>query len=160
MYKYWEKLLKIHNINFDKEDLEELVNNNELVYNHLRTNINPKSVYEGGGKIMHNYKNQKIIFFKTIDEYSTIYSIKEFNNNEKMDRVLIIIENDQNQAIIQNLSNYDTCFSINKNKLNGSMILDISIDFIKSLKNRYNLKKIVLTDNSNKPCIGGNKIKL
>lgn len=160
MYKYWERILLLHNISFNKQDLEDLVQNNELIYNHLRYNLIPKSVYSGGGKIIYNYKNEQIVFFKSVDEYSTIYSIKELNNNEKMDCVLIIIEKDQKQAIIQNLSNYETCFSANKNKLNGSIMLDIAIDFIKSLKSRYSLTKIVLTDNSNKSCKNGNKIKL
>jgi hypothetical protein len=156
MYKYWKKILDLHNISFAKKYFSNLIQMNENQFSHLP---HPNAIYDGG-KIVHNYKGKEIIFFKTVDEYNTIYSIKELNNDEEMDCVLILIEKNLNHAVINNISNYKTCIGKNKNFLSGSNLLDISIDFIKSLKPRYNLKKILLTDNSNKPCVSGKKIKL
>ena len=157
MYKYWIKILDLHNIPYVKQYLTDLFYNQELIY---RQTENHKSNYIGGGKVLYTHNNKKIIFYKTMDEYSIIYSIKEYNLDYKLDCLIIIIEKEQNLAVISGISNYNTCLNYDKTKLNGHNLLDIAINFIKYIALRYDIKSITLTDNSNKPCIKGNKIKL
>jgi len=160
MLNYWKRVFEAHNILYTKEDLDDMANNQELEYSIYNYKLNPTKLYSGGGKVAHIYDNRQIIFFKTSDEYSTIYSLKENNKESEMDCILIIIEKELNQAVISNISAYPKCIDAKINKLNGHRLLDIAIDFIKSLKRRYNLKRIRLTDNSTKGCSTGNKIKL
>ncbi len=157
---YWDTILKLHNIQISNIKYDGLNNIDfEYINNSDLSKEKPLSLYLGGGKIIYTYKNDKYIFFKTKDNINIIYSIKELNNNELMDCVLIIIEKEAGIAHINNISNYDKCIN-DKKKINGSEILDVSIDFIKYVKNKYKIKKIRLKDNSYKICKGGNKMEL
>lgn len=158
MYKYWQKILNIHNIQITNNTINNLIDDDFENIDKLM-NENPKAVYSGGSKVIHKYKNEKYIFFKSTDNINTTYSIKELNNEEEMDCILISIEKNTKIAIINNISGYEKCINENR-KLNGSDLLDVSIDLIKYLKNKYNLKKIRLKDNSLKPCKGTKKIEL
>lgn len=154
---YWTKILKIHNINISNDKID-LLNNLDFENVNELVKENPKAIYKGGGKIAHTFANEKYIFFKSTDHINTTYSIKELNNEEEMDCILIIIEKNTNIATIGNISNYEKCINENK-KINGSELLDVGIDFIKYIKNKYAVKKIRLKDNSLKSC-KGNRIEL
>jgi hypothetical protein len=158
MYKYWLKILNIHNIPITNNMINNLINDDFENIEEI-INENPKAVYKGGGKILHKYKNEKYVFFKSKDNINTIYSIKELNDEKEMDCILISIEKNTKTAIINNISGYEKCINDNR-QINGSDLLDVSIDFIKFLKNKYDLKKIRLKDNSFKSCKGGKKIEL
>lgn len=158
MYKYWLKILNIHNIKVTNDIINNLINDDFENIQEI-INENPKAVYKGGGKVLHKYKNEKYLFFKSKDSINTTYSIKELDDEKEMDCVLISIENPTKTAIINNISGYEKCVNDNR-KINRSDLLVVSIDFIKFLKNKYGIKKIRLKDNSLKLCKSGNKIVL
>ena len=157
---YWGKILDIHNIPKIK-GYHEILNNIdfELINNSDLSRTNPIPVYTGGGKIAYIHDNEEYNFFKSEDKYNIIYSIKELNNDELMDCLLLVIEKDAHIAYIQNLSNYEKCVNDNR-KINGSDLLNVGISFIKYMKNKYKLKKIRLKDTSNKICKVGQKFEL
>ena len=158
MYKYWQKILNTHNIPITNNTINNLIDDDFENIDKLM-NENPKAVYNGGGKIIHKFNNEKYMFFKSSDNINTTYSIKELNNEEEMDCILISIEKNTKTAIINNISGYEKCVNDNR-KINGSDLLNVAISFIKYIKNKYKLKKIRLKDNSLKPCRGIKKIEL
>ena len=47
-------------------------------------------------------------------------------------------------ASIKNINAYPECYDTKNTQMNGSLLLDIALEFIKFMKNRYNIKKIIL----------------
>lgn len=166
MISYWAKVFDTHNIKFTQNTLEEFrnissfENNSNQMYATPIAQYNMSKILYGGDRTTYSYKNRKIAFFKSEDKFSTIYSLKEYNNEEQLDCLVIIIEKNSNRAIINNISAYENCKDSSNKIFSGSELLEIAISFIKSLKPRYNLNKIRLTDNSHKPCITGKKLVL
>jgi len=163
MISYWAKVFKTHNIAFNLNNLQEFRditnfknNNGQLYATPIPQYDTPKILY-GGSKIIHMHNNKKVVFFKSDDSFATIYSLKEYNNETQVDCLVIMIEKNSNRAIINGISALENCKDDANKVYSGSELLEIAISFIKSLKSRYNLKKIKLTDNSHKPCIGGSK---
>ena len=95
---YWNTILKLHNIQIP--NIKYYIINNvdfEYINNSDLSKEKPLSLYSGGGKIVHTYKNDKYEFFKTKDNINIIYSIKELNNDELMDCVYNLVSKSWNK---------------------------------------------------------------
>jgi len=99
-----------------------------------------------GKKLKVTYNNHKYIFEEVMDDnYYVLYSKDEF------DCVAVIIDKEYNKAEIHGIGNYKSCLDeINTNV--GSTLLKITIKMLQKYKEKLNIKKILLTDNSLKKC--------
>lgn len=126
----------------------ELIRQNKT---HLKKFLNNQ--YGGSKKLKITFNDHKYIFDETMDEnYYVLYSKDEIECNT----VLIDIEN--KIAEIHGIGNYKSCLDdINTNV--GSPLLKITLKMIKKYKDKLNIEKILITDNSLKNCENKN-IKL
>lgn len=97
------------------------------------------------------YENHIFNFYYNKNEDLRTFSL--YSNEYKLECLIILIYVGTEQAIINNISNYPDCipnkFILNQKKI-GFIMLDLAIKFIKEIKDRYKIKKILLTDNSAK----------
>ena len=160
------KLLRLHDI--DTKYAEQLYDKTDLDYD-LDIKINEKYInQEGGSKVREFiFSNKKYLFFKSESKNSIQYSIKHQNteyyendiNNESLNCLLIIIsKTNPASASIKNINVYPECYDSEKNQVNGSLLLDIALNFIKFMKDRYKINKITLIDESFKKCKLTNEI--
>jgi len=100
----------------------------------------------GGKKLKVIYNDYEYIFNEAIDKnYYVLYSKDEF------ECVAFIIDKENKIAEIHGIGNYTSCLdNININV--GSTLLKITLKLIKKYKDKFNIKKILITDNSLKKC--------
>ena len=100
----------------------------------------------GGKKLSITYNDHKYIFEEAMDKnYYILYSKEEF------DCVTVIIDKENNKAEIHGIGNYKSCLDdaiINV----GSTLFKITLKMLQKYKDKFNLKKILLSDNSIKKC--------
>jgi hypothetical protein len=112
---------------------------------------NTNNTKYGGGlpkKITVELKNNKYNFVHEKDDNFDIYMIYDVNDNHRCN--MILIDSNENTAIIQNISgDFTGC-------PNGSKLLDVSIKFLKENKKIFNINQIRLKDNALKKCNGLN----
>jgi len=103
----------------------------------------------GGKKLTIEYNNEKIIFEESQinDNYYVLYSL----DDSEFECVSVIIDKTSKQAEIHGLGNYSKC--IKDTNINvGSLLLRLTLKMLEKYKERFNIKYIVLTDNSLKKC--------
>jgi hypothetical protein len=107
-----------------------------------------------GNKLNINFNNHNYKFEESnINANHYILYSKEDDNC-----VIVIISKKDNTAEIHGIGNYKTClYESNQNV--GSILLKLTIKMLKKYKNKFNIKMIILADNSLKQC-GKNNIKL
>jgi len=107
----------------------------------------------GGKKLKVIYNDHEYVFNEALDKnYYVLYSKDEF------ECVTIIIDLENKIAEIHGIGNYTSCLDdINTNV--GSTLLKITLKMIKKYKDKLDIKKILITDNSLKNCCNKN-IKL
>ena len=113
-------------------------------YDYRQININQL----GGTKQYYfKYKNKKYKFTRTKDDTRIIYCLRK---NER-DCILFIIEKDYSYAYLETVANEIGCLidGIVVSK-GGNKLMVIAIGFLKSIKDKYKLKHIMLTDKSHK----------
>jgi hypothetical protein len=100
----------------------------------------------GGKKLKVIYNNREYVFDEAMDKnYYILYSKDEF------ECVAIIIDLENKIAEIHGIGNYTSCLDdINTNI--GSTLLKITLKMIKKYKDKLDIKKILITDNSLKKC--------
>lgn len=146
------KLFRLHNIKCNKDDMDDIINGNSYI---KRKYISDKSniVQYGSGEAYYNYK-MKIKFYYTEDNYGTMFSLHNENIEENHECIAITVSKElDGDAELNSISNEGKCMS-DKGlfQLNGTQMLTIAIEFIKDIKNKYNIKRIVLGDRSRKLC--------
>lgn len=100
----------------------------------------------GGKKLKVVYNDKKYIFEEAMDKnYYVLYSKDEF------ECVAVIIDIETKTAEIHGIGNYTSCLDdINTNI--GSTLLRITLKMIEKYKDKFNINKILLADNSLKKC--------
>ena len=102
------------------------------------------------------YYNDNKLFFAFYSQNIKINKQGENIKNEGTPCVLLVKENNiMHISQIDVFGNY--CLTNNNKILNGSQILSLIINFIKTIKNEHNIKYITLIDKSEKYC---NKISI
>lgn len=175
--EYWKKICNLHNIPYNYKIFLNLHNLNypqnaniELDKKYQSGGVYPKKIFKeivlktNQEKEIFSHNSKKILFFKTIGDDIVTYSIRELNNDELSECLLIQIElnvkifttkEHNNVANIMMVYNEGKCnYHNSNNKITGSDLIDIAIQFIKSKKTQYKISMIYLTDNSNKLCKG------
>ena len=139
-----------------------LIHNNSLML--FDDNIQHKYLYNklyGGCKriLTIEYKEHKYEFIesKIDDNFFVLYS----QDKNEYDCVTVLISTKENSAEIIGISGLEKkCIKSVKNDVNekvGSTLLIITIKMLKKYKNKLNINKIILKDNSVKKC---NKVNI
>ena len=126
----------------------ELVRKNRTQARHFLSNQ-----IGGGKKLKVTYNDHEYVFNEAMDEnYYVLYS------KDDLECVAIIIDKKDRYAEIHGIGNYKSCLDdINTNI--GSTLLKITLKLVKKYKDKLDIKKILVTDNSLKKCNNKN-IKL
>ena len=103
----------------------------------------------GGKKLKVTYEENEYIFEEALDKnYYILWSKDEFECST------VVIDIDTKTAEIHNISNYASCLATTNTNI-GSTLLRITIAMLKKYKDKFDINKIFITDNSVKKC--GNK---
>jgi len=160
MYINTPKILRT--LGIDK-NLVMLICNNPLFYHKFRE---LKNIQKGGNyKISIPEYNDEIIIEEYLIENKKAYSIftKKYINgkweDEKNPSSCLIMLKDENIMHIETINSFDECVSLKGRKLNGSILLNIAIKFIESIKDIENINQISLIDKAVKLC-GNTSINL
>jgi hypothetical protein len=103
----------------------------------------------GGKKLKVTYEENKYIFEEALDKnYYILWSKDEFECST------VVIDIDTKTAEVHNISNYASCLATTNTNI-GSTLLRITIAMLKKYKDKFDINKIFITDNSVKKC--GNK---
>jgi hypothetical protein len=103
----------------------------------------------GGKKLKITYEDNEYIFEEAMDKnYYVLWS------KDEIECSTVVIDKENGYAEVHNISNYEACLATTNTNI-GSTLLRITIAMLKKYKDKLNVKKIVLTDNSVKKC--GNK---
>jgi hypothetical protein len=131
--------------------------NDKLVkmYKRFANFYNYKSLEQKGGFSI-EYHNEKIKFDKVVDDNLTTLFLSTIDGNSNC--ILILIYKDDNNAILQGISN-DECFTTPLFN-NVKHLMTIAIKFLKKYKNKFNIKYVELTDNSYISCDKKTRISL
>jgi len=126
----------------------ELIRQNKTQVRHFLINQ-----IGGSKKLKVIYNNHKYIFDETMDEnYYVLYS------KDELECVAVVIDIENKIAEIHGIGNYKSCLDdININV--GSTLLKITLKMLQKYKDKLNITKILITDNSLKKCNNKN-IKL
>lgn len=149
-------LIFIYNILMLKIILQLLYKNSHIIRNN---NLGVKKIFnnyinqQGGNnnpeKLEIEHKNKIYIFEKSLidDDNYILYSLDD------LECVSILINKPNKVAEIHGIGNYKSCVSTTLTNTNiGSILLKITIKMLKKYKKIFNIKKIILTDNSLKKC--------
>jgi hypothetical protein len=119
----------------------ELIRQNKTQVRHFLINQ-----IGGGKKLKVIYNNHEYIFDETMDEnYYVLYS------KDELECVAVVIDIENKIAEIHVIGNYKSCLDdININV--GSTLLKITLKMLQKYKNKLNITKILITDNSLKKC--------
>lgn len=101
-----------------------------------------------GNKLSIEYKEHKYKFIESEidDNYYILYTL-----DDKFSCVSVIINKEAREAEIHEIGNDKTCVNLSNVKV-GSILLKITIKMLKKYKDKFNINKIILTDNSIKSC--------
>jgi hypothetical protein len=140
---------------FDKDKFNKMFHNKKIT-----------NQYGGGDKNTYiTYKNIKYKFTRVDDGDGYLYyALYQSERETNPMCIMIIIEKEINNCAINEISYDDKCF-VEKNpedgkKWSGSDLLKIAFKLIDKIKDKYNLKTVTLTDNSQKTCKNGKNIDL
>jgi hypothetical protein len=105
-------------------------------------------------KIEFVFKNYPFVFYKDEDRYTVSYTIHINENQNKSECVFLQVEKEERFVYINNISKYEKCSRIGMPKSKGGvLLLEMTLNFIiKVLKPKYDLKYIMLKDNSEYYC--------
>jgi hypothetical protein len=136
-----------------------------LIYNHYDTMKNvlhedKNNILQIGGKnVKFVYNNIEFNFDEMTDKYGTF--IRLHNKSNTQECILIIIDKKTKLTHIQTLSYFPDCITDNITQGGlGTLLLKTTLSFLKTNKNKYNIKRVTLKDNSYKMCYSGNNISL
>ncbi len=90
--------------------------------------------------------NYKFIQSEIDKDYYVLYSI-----DGKLNCVGVIINKTEKIAEIHEISNYKSCIKLTNLRI-GSLLLKLTIKMLEKYKDKFNINKILLTDNSIKKC--------
>lgn len=125
-----------------------IIRNNKITHKEIFNNY----INQIGG----NKKNIKIKYKKqifTFEESNIDEEIYVLYSTDELECVYVVIHNSDKVAEIHGISNYKTCVNITFSNLNvGSILLKLTIKMLKKYKNKFNINKIILVDNSLKQC--------
>jgi hypothetical protein len=142
-------LVELHNLSKYKN----LFFSMDVYYQNKFRPYDDMHVLVGSGKEIYNH-NIKIEFYKTKKNNDIVYSIHSNNDNnmETCLKISIIQSDPKYEKIVGfNILQTDKCYSINNiYNFNGSQLIDIGIQFLKSIKDKYKFERIVILDNSQK----------
>lgn len=154
------ELLKEHNIKPNNIMLRDI--SNFSIY--MRENYfldKSNIIQKGGDKIIYN-NNMQIAFYVTKDERGKIYTLHMNNQEENLaSRAFarrgllecLMFTLSKNMAEINIINNDQNCKSMDDlYTMSGKALLKIALTFIKSVKDKYNIKRIILNDTSKKKC--------
>ena len=111
-----------------------------------------KQLSGGGKNLTIEYNNELFIFTKLDDEYTTIMSYVLQAKNKDFECVVISIDKELGHASIDNLST-DGIICSDKIITNiGTHLVQLTIKLLKKYKDKFNIKKILLTDHSSLYC--------
>lgn len=122
-------------------------NKKEIIKNHQK--YKEKFTQIGGvfpEKKYVSYDDNKYVLIYEQDDKFHLYML--YDDSKKNKCITIIIDQDEKNAIIENLSgDFRDCPK-------GSKLLQIAIKFLKENKKEFNIKTITLTDMATKACFG------
>ena len=162
---------------------------NNFSYNNFRTNCKKYNMMFGGGglylsppppmnikKFTDKYKNEKEIYKKVEVTYkNNIYIFKMYHDEDMAYYYLfrkddedqnlaclhIIVDKIKNICEVHNILYHPDCMATAEmNDKKGSTLIKLAFILINKIKDRYNIKKIYLTDNSSKRCKNKHRIEL
>ena len=109
-------------------------------------------------KIIIEYKNESYKFVK-IDEYEDAIHYALHQNDSNTNKcIVIILEKDIHNCAIHELYYNPKCFKDKSYK--GSNLLELALNFVDFITERYNIKTITVKDNSSKICNRDIRIEL
>jgi hypothetical protein len=176
--------LKLINVN-NPRNVGVLLHTQTNLSSHIKQIINNYKPLEGGSKIPSKfdlYKPRKILEdepqikivtvsynnnnykFEMSHDKDTIY-YHLYNQDAKSDKsnilecIIIIVYKKDRSCLIQNILYDKSCIPRLELNNKGTTLLKIALKLINTIKDRYKIKVIELTDNSKKNC-GGKEIKL
>ncbi len=165
--RYIHEIIMKENIEYN----ENYFNKEHLGVNILNGGMSDKKILENSSEEVENikfiYMGHKITFQKINYGDQIHYSLNTLDNKREC-LVIILSENEKQTkgknktmcANINQISMYDNCPGVSKMYSGGgSMLLKISIEFIKKIQKQYNITIIQIKDNSEKFCIN-KKVKL
>ena len=138
----------------NKQILLILARTSELLHKN-KIQIHKKQIQFGGGKKLKvSYNNFNYVFDESLldEDHYILYS----KNNE--DCITIIISKSDKTAEIHGIGNFTSCLH-EPNQNVGSTLLKITLKLLKKYKEKFNIKMVILSDNSLKLCVKTN-IKL
>ena len=92
------------------------------------------------------YNDNKYVYEEAMDDnFYVLYSF------DKLECVSVVIDKENRYAEIHGLGNYKTCIKDVTNNV-GSTLLKITIKMLQKYKDKLDIKKILITDNSLKKC--------
>ncbi len=119
----------------------ELIRRNKTQARHFLTDQ-----IGGSKKLKVTYNEYKYVFEEAMDKnYYVLYSKDEF------ECVAVVIDIENKIAEIHGIGNYKSCLE-NTNTNVGSTLLKITLKMLQKYKDKLDIKKILLTDNSLKKC--------
>lgn len=130
----------------NRDIIKILLKSSELL-NKININNIKDNQIGGGRKLEVNYNKNKYIFeeSKLDDNYYILYSKEEDNC------VTVVISSNDSVAEIHGIGNFQSCiYEPNQNV--GSTLLKITLKMLKKYKDKFNIKMIILSDNSLKKC--------
>jgi len=99
-----------------------------------------------GRKLKIDYNDNKYVYEEAMDHnYYILYSF------DKLECVTVIIDKENRHAEIHGIGNYKTCIKDVTNNV-GSTLLKVTIKMLQKYKDKLDIKKILITDNSLKKC--------
>lgn len=123
--------------------------------NHKLTDSN---VFQKGGgkpkKLQYIYDNTKFLLYEVTHDAGFDISVHRKNDIDNPQTCLhIMIDSELKLAYIQNISYYADCIDVGlTHPGGGSLLLKMCIQFLKDTKEKYNVTRIQLKDNSFLPC--------
>lgn len=126
-----------------------LIRNSDLLKKNKINFIKLFNNYQtGGGKDLSvSYNDKKYIFIKSedIDDHYVLFS------KDADECVYIIISQEDKTAEIHGIGSYSSCLQ-ETNQNVGSTLLKITLKLLKKYKEKFQIKMVILTDNSVKKC--------
>jgi hypothetical protein len=141
--------------------IKEENNNYKEKYEKLMNELHVNKGLIGGGSEKFVFQNHTIIWKINIFDDQIHYSLNTIDKNNEC--LLIILAKNENNDVcadIHQITMNKNCPVVGHLKKGGSsLLLQIAVEFIKSIKDKYKIKIIQTKDNSEKSCVN-KKVKL
>lgn len=149
MFNKFSNILKdLHIKHPIKTCFQLLKEDDRTLYNFFDKNRN--KIMKGGKKKIYKYGDREFIFYISKNEDITNISIHRISDKNQ-DCLLILISD--REAIIHNISYYPDCINTGlEYPGGGTILLKTALQFLRDNKKKYNIKKILLKDNSSLWC--------